>query len=798
VFERRRALSASLAPTPFTHGLGYGLSLLGVMWLCRVGMIVLAARERFLAGLRPAHLGWIGPALGQDLVVAAGTALFTGAVLRVMPRRARLLGTGIGYLWLIFASLIGVASVPLYGAIQTTMQLTQLLLAGGVRDLIESAVGVVPGSVLVGGVSSIALACFVVPWLALVGKWLLRALRSFRVRAAIAALASAALVAEWFAPVGGASGLEMDPAYEFVASAARYYLRQRDDAALIDMRNAPHFTSALIRGNPRATEPLERLVDTSKLPLKRANVVLIVLESAAISQYGLWGGNPETTPRLRELAPHSLIFDDYYTASPVSMKSLFTLTCSSYPQPHPNAETYTNPGIDCLSISEVLKGEGYRTGLFHGGRFSYTHKDAYFSHRRYDVMRDAETLLHRTHYAKVPWGTDDRAVIDDAIDWLNQSNQRAPFFLNIIFLAPHHPYDLNYDIPKPFGNKTDAQRYQNATLFIDGQIGRLWDWAAQKGKTDDTIFVIVGDHGEAFGEHPGHFTHGTRIYEESVRTPMMIVNPLLFKGARTERVGNHVDLEPTILDLVGVKDPPRHQGQSLLRGYKPHMIYFYADWYRHYLGLRDGQWKYIYELDHDKSELYDLDHDRAEHNNLAKEHPDQVAAYAERTLQWERFYRELIPNYEHYVTAKGACPGRAACFLDELNPVLEVGTFVRNRNAVGWPLEVGKQSFARGIGVSPPSILRYSVRNEGFRRLVGAVGHHAQGGRNPNSSLKVDVEIYLDDKLIWSSGKLTADDPPMEFDLDIRGGSVLELIGHDVDGENWHDWIDWVNVRLQR
>jgi hypothetical protein len=235
-----------------------------------------------------------------------------------------------------------------------------------------------------------------------------------------------------------------------------------------------------------------------------------------------------------------------------------------------------------------------------------------------------------------------------------------------------------------------------------------------------------------------------------------------------------------------------------LRGYRPHMIYFYADWYRHYLGLRDGQWKYIYELDGDKHELFDLDHDRGEKNNLAATNPKQVASYQERTLSFERYYRELIPNYDRYVLAKAACPGRPVCYLDEIKPVLQSGTLANNRNAAGWDLEVGKQVYKRGLGVAAPSILRYNIHGEHFRKLKGGVGHNAANGRNPNSSLKVAVEVYLDDKLIWSSGKLSADDPATEFDLDVSDGNVLELIGHDVDGETWRDWINWVNVRLER
>ena len=71
-------------------------------------------------------------------------------------------------------------------------------------------------------------------------------------------------------------------------------------------------------------------------------------------------------------------------------------------------------------------------------------------------------------------------------------------------------------------------------------------------------------------------------------------------------------------------------------------------------------------------------------------------------------------------------------------------------------------------------------------------------GGPANLSLKVSSQIFLDDELIWSSGKLTADDPPKEFDLSVEDGATLELIGYDIDAEDWRDYLDWGDVRLER
>jgi arylsulfatase A-like enzyme len=792
LLERRRSLQARLVSAPWALGAGFALAVTALTLLARVAMLSLA----LVRGLALKQLLWIAPDLGRDLIVLVSMTLLIGGLLRVSSARWRPLAIGIGYLLVIVAGLIVIVSVPLYGALQTTLQLTQLLLAGGVRDLLESALGLglLPIAILVAALALLLASFFFAPWFGAFALLGMRSLRPARVSAGLGLLVAALLSIEWLAPNAHTQHLQMSPVYEFIASVGRFGLRRRPPK--VDMHGAPHFDASLMFGKPPRAVPTESLVNVSQLPLRRPNVVLVVLESASVRLTGLWNGRPQDTPRLLEMSKHGLAFDQYYTTSPVSMKSLFSLTCSSYPHTTPQAETYTNPSVDCLSISELLKDRGYRTGLFHGGRFSYTRKDAFFRHRHYDVMRDAETLRHRARYAAVPWGTDDRAVIDDSIAWLEQGNPEAPFFLHVIFLAPHEPYLVN-DAPEPFGNKTNLSRYRNATLFIDSQVGRIWDWINAHGKADDTLFVIVGDHGEAFGEHPGDFLHGGRIYDATVHTPLLLVNPRLFAGQRSNRVGNHLDLVPTVLDLLGIPKPDRHQGASLLRGYQPHMIYFYADWQRHYLGLRDGQWKYIYNVDRERHELYDLDHDRTEQDDLAYRYPAQVEAYAARARNWEGFYQELIPNYERYVNGQDSCAGKAVCYLDELKPVLQHGIMRRNHSGSGFPLQLGRQLFEHGLGVAPLSILRFNVRGDGFRNFKGGVGHHAQGG-NANLSLKVSTEIYLDDKLIWSSGKLTADEPPKTFNLDIQDGAILELIGYDVDAEDWRDYIDWVDVRLER
>ena len=145
--------------------------------------------------------------------------------------------------------------------------------------------------------------------------------------------------------------------------------------------------------------------------------------------------------------------------------------------------------------------------------------------------------------------------------------------------------------------------------------------------------MIFGDHGEAFDQHPGNFGHSQFIYEENVRVPLAIVAGSLRTPRRIGRPATVVDLAPTILDLLGREIPAGYEGVSLLEPGE-RMALFFTDYALAWLGLRDGCWKYLYELDSKRSQLFDVCGDPGETRDLAGENVDRVTAYRERLERW--------------------------------------------------------------------------------------------------------------------------------------------------------------------
>ena len=123
---------------------------------------------------------------------------------------------------------------------------------------------------------------------------------------------------------------------------------------------------------------------------------------------------------------------------------------------------------------------------------------------------------------------------------------------------------------------------------------------------EKTLFVICGDHGEAFGQHEGNFGHSLFIYDENIRVPYLIAAPgLVREQLRVARTVSLMDTAPTILDLIGLPIPGGYQGRSMLDGGE-RMALFFTDYSLRFVGLRDGCWKYIYELDSSRSKLFNL------------------------------------------------------------------------------------------------------------------------------------------------------------------------------------------------
>jgi arylsulfatase A-like enzyme len=286
----------------------------------------------------------------------------------------------------------------------------------------------------------------------------------------------------------------------------------------------------------------------------------------------------------------------------------------------------------------VLARSGYRTGLFHSGRFEYLGMDAIVRGRGFHTLEDAGDISGDRQSS---FGIDDeRLTVRRIFDWIDRRCRGERFFVTCLPIAGHHPY--NTPERGPFPTEEAVDRYRNALHHADVALGELLDGLRARGLDQNTLLVLHGDHGQAFGQHPGNFAHTLFIYDENVHVPFLIAAPGLIRAqVRVPQVASLIDTSPTILDLLGLPPPEAYQGRSLLDG-KPRMALFFTDYSLALLGLRDDRWKFIDELETGRSRLFDLREDPEEKLDLSAQYPERVQTYRRCLRGWSGAQRSLI------------------------------------------------------------------------------------------------------------------------------------------------------------
>jgi arylsulfatase A-like enzyme/Tfp pilus assembly protein PilF len=362
--------------------------------------------------------------------------------------------------------------------------------------------------------------------------------------------------------------------------------------------------------------------------VEKPNVILLTLDTTRADHLACYGYPDVRTPHLDSLARRGVLFEQAAANSPLTLPAHCSILTGMYPTYHGvriNGNTALNEAQ--VTIAEVLSAQGYQCGAFIGafvldGRWGLKQG---FQH--YDDQFDLDKHKHIDLGAIQRPGNE---VMDVALDWLEEQ-KRAPFFAWIHLYDPHTPYEPPEPYLSEYGPKGLTGLYDGEIAFMDEQIGRCLDWLENNGLDDNTILVLVGDHGEGLGSH-GEGTHGYFIYDYAIHVPLIIVTP--FEGLRGARVSSQVrivDIFPTLLEMVAFTPPTETHGRSLLplmfRPQKEEDGIAYAEsmspniqfgWSSIH-SLRTTQYKYI---DTPKAELYDLTQDPDEQTNLLRQNPD--------------------------------------------------------------------------------------------------------------------------------------------------------------------------------
>jgi len=404
-------------------------------------------------------------------------------------------------------------------------------------------------------------------------------------------------------------------------------------------------SSALPSATPEAAPEVDKDLDDAGAALdlrdlagtaRGKSVIVVALESTRARDLAPWrpadaSDTRDPMPNLTRLVSRGVIFERIWTAYPESIKGLWAAQCSQYPLPDTRADAHAQRLHRASCLAAILRTQGYTTGLFHSGWFDYFGMASIIADRGFDVMHDAGDIGGPF---KTSFGTDDRATVKNLLQWLDAQPKGKPFYAVYLPIAGHHPYHAPGDAPRPFPEVSEHDSYLDDLAMSDAALGELMAGVADRQLADDVVWVVYGDHGEAFREHPGNIAHTLFLYEENLHVPLAIVLPPTpaSHARRAPQRGSLVDLAPTVMDLLGLGHDPLHVGHSLLEPRSRPVVAF-TDQRAPQLALAHGDWKAI--LDSGELELYDLASDPAERKDLASIERAQADRYRRFLEAWQ-------------------------------------------------------------------------------------------------------------------------------------------------------------------
>lgn len=382
---------------------------------------------------------------------------------------------------------------------------------------------------------------------------------------------------------------------------------------------------------------------TTRLP-EATNVLLITLDTTRADRLGCYGYDLATTPTLDMLAHRGILFEKAYTQVPLTLPSHASILTGRYPREHGIRVNGRNILSEhSTTLATEFKKHGYHTGAIIG---AWVLNSNFGLNQGFDIYHDDFETLKNSSSNEVQRRAD--SVTDDALLWLSKTIDK-PFFAWIHYFDPHDPYEP----PDPFRHK-HPDPYDGEIAFMDSQIQRVIDYLKSEDQLDRTLIVVVGDHGESFGEH-GEHGHAVFLYQTNLHVPLIMSHPAFHSPQRIQSVVATVDIFPTLLAFMGWEAPENVLSRSLVTatvGEDLPAIAIYAE--NHHLfksfgwaeqrSLITNRWKYISSTN---PELYDLANDPAENRNLINEFPQLVKQMRE-TLSV--MYDEMKPGVARSVT----------------------------------------------------------------------------------------------------------------------------------------------------
>ena len=372
------------------------------------------------------------------------------------------------------------------------------------------------------------------------------------------------------------------------------------------------------------------------------NLLLLTIDTLRADHLSVYGYHRATSPHIDRLAGEGVVFERAYSVASWTLPSIASLMTSLYPSAHACQSDRSALGTPHATLAEHLALFGFRTAavtshLYLSSKYGLEQGFAQFDEELVQQNR-------RSSHAAVT----SPAITEKGLAFLEERARLGAgerWFLWLHFFDPHSEYKEHPGTIEPFGSGP-MDRYDGEISFTDRHVGRVLARLDELGLAQDTLVVLIADHGEEFMDHGGG-GHRATLYDEVLRVPL-ILRAATLRPARVLAPVSCVDLLPTLCELLDVAAPGGVQGRSLaalLRGDVLAPRALLAEMRnrtkRDWDGLVEGQFKLLHDVTNDRRQLFDLVADPRELDDIAADHPELVDS------MWARMQAMIAASAEH-------------------------------------------------------------------------------------------------------------------------------------------------------
>ncbi len=389
----------------------------------------------------------------------------------------------------------------------------------------------------------------------------------------------------------------------------------------------------------RLEESKRRLPRFDELVLPRRagaanyNVVVVILEGVQYAYTSLSKNGAAETPYVLSLAEQGVEFANMRSSVTHTTKSLFALLTGWLPSASEDLAEAVPVPKPYASLATILRSQaGYRTAFFQSAQGDFESRPGLIHNLGYDKFWARDDLGDPNHYIYY-LACDEFALLKPVCEWI--SGGAKPFLLTFLCSVTHDPYD----VPEWYGQraKEPQERYRQTIEYTDAFLRELDSRLDSLGLAGNTVLCVVGDHGEAFGEH-GKGGHDQIPYDEVLRIPCCLRAPMLVQaGTKIIEPTSSIDLTPTLLGLLGFETAGvGFDGIDALSGIPQGRRVYFSGWVREGpSGFVQGDKKFVHDPISKSLCFYDLAADPGETRriDLPKEGADAIA---ESIIAWRK------------------------------------------------------------------------------------------------------------------------------------------------------------------